>query len=385
MSKAQLKQLKLLKIKCAKQQRRKKIKSDKRKNPIQFDPNCWVAVSTSLGDVKPTRSPDTSCTIKRSLFEAQSLFGFVTSQTYPVDQGLDQSSFKFFSTRALEYDLSDQNTSDVKIYTVSEINKTMRLILINWLYEVAATFKLLPNHVHTAVNTIDRIIFADIKTSANDNHGLNPTQGVVTKKTLQGYGSAALFITLGEDYQFDYTHTNCSVTGESKSRSLDRFSYITANAFDTCQLKHYIHNIYKLLDYNIEHEHCTSFSFLVLLVNHLECVTEIQFMQCMYLVDKLLIGLSIWKSNLSAIASMYMVLLLHDKIHEARCVLAFTGYSFGDIKDIVENIYLIIKKTPLVLKEKEYDGVDKSYIKENTQLSELYYKHYPAEKGQDNL
>jgi len=102
-----------------------------------------------------------------------------------------------------------------------DINKGMRGILVDWLVEVAAEFKLSPQTLYLAVDYIDRYI----------------TRRQVTRKTLQLVGVSCMF--LASKYEEVYPP------------KVDDFVYISDNTYTRNEVLKMEQDVFKTLDYRL--------------------------------------------------------------------------------------------------------------------------------------
>ena len=213
--------------------------------------------------------------------------------------------------------------------TQSEINITMRSILIDWLIDVHLKFNFFPNTLFITVNIIDK--FLSIKNCS--------------KKFLQLIGISALMI-------------SCKFN-EIEIPKIEDFIYITDNAYTINQVKKMEYEILKILKFKI----CfpTMLNFFEILSENFN-FDKIKFLMGNFLMENFLIDFKSIKYNGSIIACAitYIIMKFYKEKNykESYDKKYFIGKE-KDIKDCAKDICLWIDN----INKTEYKSVQKKYMK----------------------
>ena len=211
----------------------------------------------------------------------------------------------------------------------SEINMTMRCILIDWLIDVHLKFNFHPNTLYITVNIIDK--FLSIKNCS--------------KKFLQLIGISALMI-------------SCKFN-EIEIPKIEDFIYITDNAYTINQVKKMEYEILKILKFKI----CfpTMLNFFEILSENFN-FDKIKFLMGNFLMENFLIDFNSIKYNGSVIACAitYIIMKFYKEKNykESYDKKYFIGKE-KDIKECAKDICLWIDN----IYKTEYKSVQKKYMK----------------------
>ena len=111
--------------------------------------------------------------------------------TYEKQQGTTDNPKKEFleTMNRIEKDYKI-NRNYFKMYQNSQLNKNMRAILVDWLFEVADEYKLKRDTVYEAVHILDRVFMTRCD--------------IVQKQNLQGLAITALHIAAKKEVNFGF-------------------------------------------------------------------------------------------------------------------------------------------------------------------------------------
>jgi len=189
-----------------------------------------------------------------------------------------------------------------------DITSNMRIVLVDWLVEVAGEYRISDKCLHLAVNCIDRFL----------------TRMLVVRNRLQLVGTSAMFL--------------ASKFEEIYPQEVAEFVYITDETYDKAQVLKMEQLLLKVLDFNLAVP--TAVEFLTLYLKITNASTKIEHL-AHYLCDLSLLDMEILKFYPSVVAASAVYLANYTLTHsfsEDDILENFTNYTISDLLPCIKTL-----------------------------------------------